>query len=814
MKKILFAIAISAFVCVQVQAKDTVSDTLGIVTAGAGNVTELLRGAMSGVRVSAIDGNPVGGENINIRGINSLRTDNQPLWVIDGVLMSTDLRENLDAFWQYGEQSYTAPVNPLAFLNAYEIESIKVLKDAAATAVYGVRGANGVIVVETKRPLPGVNHLSWNSDLGWSGRFNQTHRVALGGSSEGTSYNLSLACRTISGSLADDVSNYFSFKGNFETRASNLVWFGFNALLGGGTSTSPYGVTYLGLPSMTLARRDPALSPGTSEEDWLSDYDDDTQDYRSLISSYLRFNLSSMLYLKFSVGMDLQSNYRTIWYGHKTPFGAPSEENVGGGAAANLVSFLSSYNASGELNFKRYFGTHHFVSLRAGADFLGNNNKFNTLNGINFVSEELRGNGLKIGAYDIRIHKFIRSYKHLGAFAQLGYDYKKTLFLDATFRADNTPKYLSEERNYYPSVTGTLDLHNMLMPRSETVSGLSLSAGWGVSGYEKYVPYELFGNYLSSSWYEPDEGTSTFYDGLDNLRTREYTISLDAGFLSGRYKLKAGFYDRTTDDSFVMYRLGHAPDDNPSGAWVWDGCEKVFRRKSAIRNLGFEFDMSARIVDKRDWKWNVEANFTRGANRVVSSNSEDFLGRVVGHGIYATCNALDLPVSSLYGYEAGVDGQYVDRTGEGRINEADKVILGSTIPKFYGGITSTLDWKRLSLTVMLDGAGGHNVADVNSLVSDGVTGPDGLVCLSSNYIKKADFLRLGRVGIRWRLPSGLWKFKETSVSLSGHNLLTFTQYDGYNPDVNCFGASTLTAGLDYGSFPVYRLVVVGISARF
>lgn len=792
----------------------TVSDTLGVVTAGSGNVSELLRGRLSGVRVSAIDGNPVGGENIHIRGVNSLRTDNQPLWIVDGVILSTDLRENLDAFWQYGEQSYTAPLNPLAFLNAYEIERIEVLKDAAATALYGTRGAAGVIIVETRRPKTGENNFFWNSDFGYGGGFNQMHRVGFNGTANNTSYHLSLAYRGLNGSLPDNGSGYTSFKGNFETRASKFVWFGFNALLSGGKVSSPTGVTYLGLPSLTLARRDPALSPGTSEADWKADYDDDTEDYRSLVSSYIRFNLSTFLYLRFNVGMDLQSNYRTLWYGRRTYFGAPSSTNINGGAAANLVSFLASYNISGEAHFNKYFAVHHHLRLKAGVEFLGNNNKFNTLNGINFVSEELRGNGLRIGAYDINPHKFFRKYKHLGAYADLAYTFKDFLRLDGVFRTDYTPKYKGEGFTTFPAVTATLDLHRILMPAGRKVSSLTLQGGYGISGYEKYVPYELFGDYLSGSWYKPADGTSTFYDGLDRLRTRELTLALRASFADGRFGFKAGYYDRITDDDFLMYQMGHAPDSNPSGAWEWDGCSKVFARESAIRNRGLEFDVNAQILNAGAVRWTVEGNFTRNVNRVVSSNTEDFLGRVVGHGIYCTCNALDLPVSSLYGYKAGADGQYVDITGEGRIDEADKVILGNTVPKFFGGLSSTLDYGRLSFTLVLEAAGGHNVADVNSLVSDGVVGPDGLICLSSRYVKKADYLRLTHLGLKYRVNARIWKFRECAVTASAHNLLTVTGYDGYNPDVNCFGASTLTNGLDYGSFPLSPLFILGFSARF
>lgn len=812
MKRIITAAAL--LLAISAHAQNIVTDTLGFSTAAAGNVAELLRGKVSNVRVSSIDGNPVGGVNVNIRGINSLRSDNQPLWIIDGIMLSTDLNQNLDAFWQYGEKSYTAPLNPLAFLNANEIESIEVLKDAAATSAYGTLGANGVVIVKTRMPAKGELNFRWNSDFSYNGGFGTNHHASLQGAADKTAYNISMSYRHIGSALARNYSDYGLVKGNFQTKANKVVWFGLNALLGLGMSESPSGVTYFGRPSMTLAMRDPLLSPSTTPQIWAADYDDKTNDYRALIGGWLRFNFGNFVYMKFNVGLDLQNNSRNIWYGKGTDFGAPSADNFYGGAASNLVSFLTNYTASGEVNFNKYFAVHHHVSARLYAEYIGNSNKFNTLNGINFVSHELRGNGLRVGAFDLNIHKFIRRYSHLGGYLNLAYDFKKILNLNALCRVDYSPKYLDKEINYYPSGSLMLDLHRAFMPSDETVSTLQLRGSYGISGLEKYIPYELFGNYLSSAWFEPEKGTSTFYDGLDKLRTTEWTASVELGFLSDRIRLTGTFYDRATDDIFVMYRMGRLPEDAVDNYWVWGGCDKVFDRKSVIRNQGVEFDLNADIIRSKDWTWTLNANASYNVNAVMSSNPEDFNGRVVGNNVYCTCNARNLPVSSLYGYRSDRYGNYIDITGEGRIDIADKVVLGNTVPLYYGGLQTTLRWRNLHLDVAFDGAGGHNVANVNALVKDGMTDTDGNICLSTKYIERADWVRLSQLGLRYDVPLKSEVIKGLSLRISGHNLLTLTPYSGWNPDVNCFGASALTGGIDYGSYPLMRMYILGFSIRF
>lgn len=824
MKKIALTIISLALVSLTgARAGDITKDTLGIRTAAAGNAAELLRGQISGVRVSSLDGNPVGGVNINIRGINSLRTDNQPLWIIDGSMVSTDLNENLDAFWQYGERSYTAPLNPLAFINANEIESIEVLKDVTATTIYGAKGANGVIIVKTRMPKSGERNMLVSSNLslstdasgvGLKPALSHNHYVSFNGTAANTSYNISGTFRDINGILDRNGSRYGSVKANFDTHANKVVWFGLNAIMSAGESSSPTGVSYLGRPSMTLALRDASLSPGTSPKAWAEDYDDDTSDYRALASTYVRFNFTSWLYFKVSGGIDFQHNKRMIWYGRGTEFGAQSPDNQYGGAAGALVSQLLGYNAAGELVMNRYFAVDHHVTAALDVDLTGNINKFNTMNGINFVSQKLRALGLNVGAYDVVPHNFLRNYSHLGGYGSLGYDFKGIFGIDAAYRVDWSPKYLDKEINYYPSVEAFLDIRKAFLKDSNIVSTLKFKGGYGESGREKYVPYELFGNYLSGSWFVPEAGTSTFYDGLDRLRTKEIHISAEAGILSDRFTIGVTAFDRDTEDSFIMYQLGHQPETGTRKTWIWEGCENVFERASAVNNMGYEFDLSAGIIRTKDWNWDVKANLTWQGNMVMSSNSEDFHGRKVGSGIFCTCNGAGIPISSLYGYESDAAGNLLDITGDNRVDEADMVIFGNTIPTVYGGLQSTLRFRRFTMEVLLDGAAGHNVANLNALVKDGVKDPYGVTVLTSKFVEKGDYLRLGEIGLNYNIPVKAKWINDLNVRLSCHNVATFTSYSGWNPDVNCFGVSTLANGLDYGSYPLARTVILGVSAKF
>ena len=133
-------------------AKSIVVDTLGGTKSVAASPAELLKGELSGVRVSSVDGSPNGLYNVNVRGLNTLRGDSQPLWIVDGAVIGSSINQNLNAFYltggstingdklpDYSGRSYTYPVGNFAWLNPYDIESIEVLKDLSATSLYGMQ---------------------------------------------------------------------------------------------------------------------------------------------------------------------------------------------------------------------------------------------------------------------------------------------------------------------------------------------------------------------------------------------------------------------------------------------------------------------------------------------------------------------------------------------------------------------------------------------------------------------------------------------------------------------------------------------------
>ena len=165
-------------------------------------------------------------------------------------------------------------------------------------------------------------------------------------------------------------------------------------------------------------------------------------------------------------------------------------------------------------------------------------------------------------------------------------------------------------------------------------------------------------------------------------------------------------------------------------------------------------------------------------------------------------------MGALYGYLDDPGGGFQDLNNDGEITDADKKILGNTIPVVNGAFGTTLRWKDLTLDVQLIGAAGFEIANLNKVIAEGRTK------LSSRYVEKGDYLRLSNVTLAYNIPVKAKGIRDVKVFASGLNLATLTRYSGWNPDVNCFGSSIMSNGVDYGSYPSVRTFILGVRANF
>ena len=782
---------------------------LGINLRAEGTETfvDRLQGSVSGVRVTSLDGSLEERTNINIRGVNSIRTSSTPLIVVDGIYLNAYCDGNLNSVWSAGDGFRLSPHNSMLFLNPADIKSVQVLKNISETAAYGSEGANGVILITTRNSESEQMRIEWDSEVSvlvpgrrtdlFGAAVSHEHTLNLSKSVGGAKYYLSGWFNDTNG-FSSASSTYGGLRANFETTANKYIHFGLNSSITVGNISSITGTSWAGSPSYSMTLRNPGLFLDDTIDGWRKDYDDDTSEKRALLTAWIKINFTPFLTLDTRIGGDYARSTRSVWYGNGTSYGYAQN-----GAASIITSDLLRYRVNSSLKFARYFSTHHLVAS-LGFEATGLWSRYSTQNGTNFFDHSLRALGMSYAGTKSKIHEFDDVHARNGVFADISYDWNGILGVSGQFRADFLSQY-SETSYLYPAGNAWVDIHKALMPSVKEISSLRISAGYGHAGYDESLPYELIHKYVASGIPSVPVGAENYHNALLRLDTKEWNVSLNAGFLDERMHLGVSYYDRLTEDSMNLNSFGTVED------FYWHSAPMsvLQSRMTRIANKGFEFDVSGQIFRNKDLNWTLAANLSYNVNQLYEVHGDDADGMRINSSDVANRNILGHQVGALYGYEYS-NGKFVDQTGNGIITTNDRVIIGNPIPVYVGGITSSFRYRDFGFDLVIDGAAGHDVLNLSSMYSD----DDPVDVISDKYVEKGDFIRLKRLNFSYSIPLKTKKIESLKVVLTGMNLLTLTGYSGWNPDVNTYGTSPMSAGIDYGSWPQVRAITLGVGVDF
>lgn len=783
--KLLLTLAASALFCRGYAAEDIVKDSLGTHSSSVKTVEQLLQGQVAGVRVWSMDGSPMAATGVSIRGVNSLRGTGAPVYVVDGTVLNSSNFKNIDPLWQYGDDAFASPLSALSFMTPDDIESIQVIKNASAAALYGSKGANGVVLINTRHLNQEKVRVVLDSDVdvsvpvlkGYSSpSVSHNHRLMLGSMKDRTGYTLSAYFRDDNYLLPHAGSMKGGLRTAFQTKANPVVWFGLNSHLAVGQTSQAAAAAWYGEESLTVNMR----REGADVNGWVNDYDDQALDFRAVNSMWIKLNLFKGFSFRLDLGTDYEYQTRSFWWGNGTKLGL--ENN---GTASILRTSVFAYNASGVIDYQCYVANEHLLKITAGAQALGNWDVFNTMNGTDFYNHSLRAKGLNIAASKAILHKYDMKYFTCGMFGNISYDWKNQAGADIAYRTDFTPEYGTWEM--YPSASAYLDIAKAFMPGGTFLSALRLEGGYGESGREDYVPYDFVDAYTAGSYEKVDPSVAVFHDGRSYIHTKEWNVSLALGFLEDRITLEAGYYDRSTADRLTLYRLGEKTEN--SRFWNYTTRQEMSSRESMIANNGVEFTLGAVPVRTRDWNWSINVNGAYNINRITSLALDDEGGMSIGREVVATRNLKGYPVSSI-----------VDYKGE---------VLGNPIPKYHGAVGTVLRWRDLALDVLADGAAGFDILNLNRM------SVNNSMSVRPKYVEKGDFLRLARVSLSYDIPVRKVRWIDSfQVRLSACNLAVLTSYSGWTPDVNSFAVSNFRLGIDSGSYQAARTFILGFNIKF
>lgn len=619
------------------------ADTLGFDKAASWSPGQILTDRISGVRVESQ--RTVAGSipQVYLRGVNSLRSDSQPLWIIDGVMVDASL-------------------NGLSWLNLEDIKSIRVLKDLSAAAIYGPQAANGVIIVNTYSESAGTIGSAdkfsarWSSNAGINPGFSHNHSVSLTGQSGKTTYSVSgfyrmNSCGEPSGSGQDGGARIC-----FETSGSSVF------KIGSTTNVSISG-----------NRNDLR-------------YDCEKQGKGGGTALYAIWNVTPSLNFRLEGGADLRNATEYLWYGNSTEEGLAHS-----GLSTIFGTTLVKYNARAILNWTRYFSASHRISAVASIDVNSTDTKSGSMTGTDFFSQSLgsRGIALANGTPDVSKYDFVHQTN--GGFVTLGYSFKNIVGADVSLRLDRTPRFDDSYRSS-KSTNAYFDIKNAFLPKSSALGTLRLTVGYGEAGWEKPVPYAMYPQYLPGSYPQIEAESEPFFEGLSRCRSAEFNAGMEIGFLKNRILFAAKYYDKRTVDSFCGFCFGE------KGTYYWDYSprKEMFSRKSLLSNKGFEFDLSADIIRGKNISWTLGANASRNVNQYLKVDPSDEAGAVLGRSVGVNT-----------GYVLDGNGNPLDITGDGIVNIYDMVALEDAFPSVTGGLWTDFRVGRFTAGILAGAASGY-----------------------------------------------------------------------------------------------------------
>lgn len=738
-------------------------DTRPIVSAAQG-----MQGKAAGLQISQASGQPGASPTVRVRGTTSLNGSNAPLYVVDGV-----------------------PLTSIDFLSADDIADMQVLKDASSAAIYGSRAANGVIIINTKQGKNGVAKISFNAHYAWNNvsdhdkvlnvweykdLMNDIGTVKLpDGLTDHTDwakevyrtgnvqdYQLSVTNGNdklryyVSGGYVGEngvlkMSNFKRY--NFRASVENEIksWLKFN----GNIAYSDY--TYLGTDITTGAGANrggviaaivntptyaPVWDPDhpgqyynnfygvniSSPSENLARSKDDKSRYDKMLATG-KITVTPVKELNFTSSLTFdRENGNTFNFldPHEIQYG---RDTYGTGYDERYSTTVFVWD--NVLNWNKQFGKHRFDAM-AGSSYTQSKYSHSYISGSNYADSDIKtlnaankiswtGTGTSASEWAI-----------LSYFARLQYNWSDTYMFTANMRADGSSKLAPGHRwGIFPSFSGAWRISNeKFMKNIKWIDDLKLRGGWGQTGnqsglgdYSYLAEYNInriqwFGAGYDANALPTRSQTTLSNPELTWETTNQTDIGLDLTVFDGRLTFYADYYYKLTKDMLMTITL-------PAGSAA---ARDLRYNGGEIENKGFEFSVSSKnLVGKL--KWNTDFNISFNRNKLkklmltqvyYSANTTDYVNQPVVR------NMPGKPLGTFWGYISdGVNPEtgelkYRDVNHDGVISASDRTDIGDPNPDFTFGMTNTLSYKGFNLSVLIQGSYGNDIYNVSRMETEGM----------------------------------------------------------------------------------------------
>jgi TonB-linked SusC/RagA family outer membrane protein len=891
------------------------------VNTAISSIDQGLQGKVSGMVVSMGSGQPGAASAVRIRGTNSINGNNEPLYVIDGVFIVPE--SNVGAV--------SGPsLNPLSNINPADIESIEVLKDASATAIYGTRGANGVILVTTKRGKKGAavvnvnythssqelrhkipmlnaaelailgNEAADNADVDRRGIYASPTNLGVGtdwqdeifqmapmdnlqvsvrGGSEGTGYAISANYFDQDGIIKNSNFTKGNIRINLDQKLGkkfsigtslNLTRSALQGVVTDAESAIPSSVTSWALafnPGLGVydANGDYTFANNTSQPpvgNPVADINKTKQlsnSTRIIGNLFLTYDITADLKFKTSIGSD------AVFLAEKSF--VPNDVRRGEGSHGQAaIANQSGINWLWEntLSYNKKMGENNLNAV-IGHSLQAYDNEFVFMATSDFDDNRLGYNAIQMGSLKTLMLNGTSGWQLQSFLGRINYNLKGKYLFTASARVDGSSKFgTGNKYGAFPSAAFAWNVKDESFLRdNQTITDMKWRVGYGIVGNEGIPPYSSLGKletteaYFGENEIAKGSGPASWENAqLKWETTSQFDTGLDFGFYNNRITVVTDVYYKKTSDLLL-----NAPVPYTSGY------PYSYFNVGSLENRGLEFAVNT-INTVKTVQWNSSFNISFNRNKVLDLNSDEGIPGDVLLGIngWTSINA-GSPMGTFYGfktdgiiqqgedlesipkfldYEAQTygDRKYVDKDNNGVLDENDKFELGNANPDFAFGFNNTVTYRDLSLSIFLQGVYGNEIANFNMFSLESFDGNQNnstaalerwttdnpsnsypranatprVNTFSDHQVEDGSYLRIKDITLGYNFARLLSKAnirtKSMNLFVSGKNLVTITNYSGYDPEVNRFIKNPRSFGADYGTYPSVKILSVGLNVEF
>ena len=881
----------------------------------------ILGGAVAGLDATSSSGQPGASINIRIRGGNSINGGNEPLYVIDGVLIY-----NSNDATKTGVSYADSNFNPLASINPSDIESIEVLKDVSASAIYGSRGANGVIIVTTKNGKRGRIKIDYGYSIGisnvrktldlmnaeqwgdlyldlatdaqknatgvtpavvstWGAGTNwqdalfrtattQQHQLSVSGGSETERFLVSANYTDQGGVIRNTNFERLGARINYERDIFKNVTVGLKSNVSkstqkGSYSFGSYSNGFSGILEQVL-RTSPAVPIYNADGTYnyanpfeagdfvrsgqtpnpiadLSEVDAETKVDNVLVSVFGAWEIIPGLRLRVQGSTDI-INTRQNFFGPST---STAGFNTGGYASIGSKRWESD-QVEATLTWNKKWKQHE-IEVLGGYTYQQEKSENVLSASANFANENLGFHSLQAGSQLITPESsFVTSVLYSGI-GRVNYSLLDRYHLTATLRADGSSRFAKNKKwGWFPSLGFSWNVNEeKFLKGVKWLEDLKIRASIGTVGNQEIGDYRFLSTYAATHYYfgSGTKNAAYYRSGLgnDDLKwetTTSYDLGFDLSILKGRLNFVFDYYHKKTSDLLLSIPVEQTT-----------GFSSQLSNVGNVTNDGVEFAINATLIQKKDVSWNASANIAHNKNKVTSLGTQqneiingnqtiirvgEALGTYYGWEFDGVVQAGDdlskVPApSNKTNVEYG-DAKFVDQNGDGVVDQAnDRVVLGSAQPKFTYGFGSQVRFKSWDLSFNFQGSYGNKLynqleqalespnASYNASAklvnrwsesNPSTTIPRAYALnlynsyLDSRFIEDASYLRLKNIQLGYNFKPRFQNGTKLGIYLyaSAQNLLTFTNYSGFDPEYSGY--------VDRGTYPTARTFTFGVKLSY